>query len=439
MRPRGLEEIVRTLEGSWLGPASVPTRISGATIDSRRVRPGDLFFALAGEHVHGVSFARTAHEAGAVATVCDRAAVALLRAQGFDGGSIVVADAAVALAKLAESVRREEAESLPAAAVTGSVGKTTTCGYAAQLLESCGVVHRPPSSYNNHLGVPLTVLNAPPECDYLIAEVGTSAPGEVYRYATWVRPRVAVVTAVAPAHLQGLADLEHIELEKLSILETLDGDGAGWIPRALAEKHASLLRNLSSQVRTFGPGGDLEIRSNAILGTEHELILRDGSELRTRFEWRAPFPHSIRNLECALAVGMSLGVDLRRLIEGVERLDSPPLRGETVRHGGVDFVLDCYNANPASMESAIERLENEPTRGRRICVVGTMEELGAQEQHWHRRLGGRLASAKLDRVFVIGRGREWYAEAMTERGIEPQRISDDEDSVELLASQLEPG
>ena len=127
------------------------------------------------------------------------------------------------------------------------------------------------------------------------------------------------------------------------------------------------------------------------------------------------------------------------MLAGLSRLKTAPLRGEVRSHGGVEFLLDCYNASPVSLESAIERLENSPVLGRRVCVIGTMEELGEQEQLWHRRLGGRLASPKLDSVYLVGRARDWYQGGLHQAGGAGEPIEVSQDSAAQLASQLEPG
>lgn len=416
---------------------------TGAAIDSRRVETGRLFFALPGTRLHGVHYVPQAVEGDTAGIVVERRRVPDVMAQlqklgRTDIPTIAVTEPARALGRLAEEVRRREASSLPAASITGSVGKTTTCRYVSDLLGRWGVVQRPPASFNNHLGVPLTILNAPDPCRFLVIEVGTNQAGEVHRLANWSRPHIAAITAVAPVHLSGFGTLEAIEAEKLSILDALDADGIGWIPTSLAERHRALLKSCDSEIRTFGPGGDLQIISDGILGKSHTLLYRpQGIELT--FDWPAPFPHSPRNLECALAVAHSFGVPLVELIQELDALRSAPLRGEVQRHHGVEFLLDCYNASPASVESAITRLEHEPTKGRRVCVIGTMEELGDGEIQWHEHVGNRLARANFDSVYLVGRGGPWYADGMRGGGCTAQTIEKDQRSAERLARDLQPG
>lgn len=435
MRPRPLLEVARMMHGRLIARAPVAARgglgeVRGASIDSRTVSPGDLFFALPGARVHGKDYASAALARGA-------AAVVIAHPGPVDGAQVLVPDPARALALLAATVRREEHETLPAAAITGSVGKTTTCRWASELLGSVGVCHRPPASFNNALGVPLTLLGAPDPADFLLLEIGTNAPGEVLPLALAALPRVACVTAVEPAHLAAFGDLEAIAREKLSILRALPADGEGWIPARVARDFAAHVGAVACRLRTFGPGGDLEIAATAEPG---EYRLRLGKEdFPMCFPWRPPFPHSPSNLEAALAVAAGLGVPPEALLDQIPRLTLPPLRGETRSHGGVDLLLDCYNSSPASLASSIERLAGEPAAGRRFCVVGTMEELGSEERQWHRRLGKHLAATRIDVLCFVGRGREWFLEGARDAGREGVLLMDDEPSAELLAGQLQSG
>lgn len=442
MKSRSLETVARLVEGRVIS-GSPEVEVNGAAIDSRRVEAGRLFFALPGTRLHGVHYVEEAVRAGAAAVVveAERSAevIEILHCMARPDVAVVeVGEASRALGRLASGVRGEEENTLPAAAITGSVGKTTTCRYVAELLGPWGVVQRPPASFNNHLGVPLTILNAPDPCRFLIAEVGTNHSGEVHRLAGWVRPKVAAVTAVAPVHLAGFGSLEAIEVEKLSILDALDATGIGWIPASLAERHRALLKSCDADLRTFGPGGDLQIISDGILGKSHTLRYRpQGIELT--FDWPAPFPHSPRNLECALAIAHSFGVPFAELIRGLDALRPAPLRGEIQRHHGIEFLLDCYNASPASVESAIARLEHEPVEGRRVCVIGTMEELGEAEVQWHEQMGNRLARSNFDSVYLVGRGGPWYACGMGGKGRLAHTIEKDRRSAEELARSLQPG
>ncbi len=409
------------------------TVLQGVSIDTRNLAAQSLFVALAGSRTHGVEFVAEAARAGAAAVLvpyqyCQRA---LELASGLP--VIGVDSTERALGRLAQAYRRESP--VRAAAITGSVGKTTTCRYLHSLLSGIAPTHRPPASYNNQLGVPLTILNAPADTQYLICELGTSRLGEIERLARIVMPSVSAVTAVAPAHLDGLLSLEGVAHEKLSILESVRDNGEGWIPTTVRSRHRSLLKSLSLNLRTFGPRGDLEVKR--AMGSEFEVWLE--GERVAEFRWVPPFSHSVQNLEVALAVGHGLGQSIEALVERVPELKSPPLRGETQTRGGVEFLLDCYNANPASMASAIEELASSPARGKRVCVVGRMEELGRESNDWHHEIGGRIAQAQVDQVYLVGAEDCGYSAGLERGGVIAERISSDQHAAARLAERLAPG
>ena len=434
MRRRTLEELAGLMGGKLDGQVATDEVASGASIDTRTLRSGDLFFALPGTRTHGKQHAGAALSRGAAAVVVDEPLPT-------SGPRIVVDDVANAMARLAQHVRREESTRVPCAVITGSLGKTTTCRYASELLRTVGVAHRPPGSFNNHLGVPLTILAAPEECGFLIVEIGANRDGEVRTLAEWAQPKVACVTAIAPVHLDGFGDLDGVAREKLSILESLPEDGEGWLPVEASRRYGSLLSNVSARLRTFGRGGDLEITPlSAVPGRTPRYRLRFGhDEPPMTFEWDPPFEHSARNLEAALAVVAGLGVPPEAVLDQIGSLTLPPLRGEVREHGGTELILDCYNSSPTALESAIDKLEREPASGRRIAVLGTMEELGEHEASWHQAIGERLANSTIDEVFLMGRARDWFQWGLERNGRAGVYLDHTESSARQLAADLKPG
>lgn len=434
MKPISLNTASDLLGGDLRGGADTAARsVTGASIDTRSLRPGDLFFALSGTQEHGIEYASRALAAGAVAVVTTAEFADRVTGGKQPGACIVVEDPRKALGLLAARVR--ESECPGAVAITGSVGKTTTCGYLGQLLQDRVKVHRPPGSFNNDLGVPLTILNAPADCELLICEVGASAPGEVKRLGDWVRPQVVCVTAVGPAHLEGFGTLEKIEAEKLSLLQSLTANGVGCAPASLVARYPGL--DLRAPVVTFGPGGELEVVRNRHTA---ELSLHWRPEgMVLPIAWDPPSPHAVHNLEAVLAICVGLGYPLEELLDRVASLTLPPLRGEEEEHAGVRFLMDCYNSNPLSLESAIARLADGPGTGRKVCVVGTMEELGRDEEIWHERLGRVLGRSQLDEVYLVGRGSEWFRRGLQETGRDGVTLVDDSSAAQQVAEHLEPG
>lgn len=426
MRPRVLSEVAAMLGGATAPglPASVAVR--EVAIDSRTLSPGALFFAIQGER-DGVEFAPDALARGAVAAVVPHGA-----SHRVPGPSIEVDDPRRALGRLAAAVRCEEAARVRAVAVTGSLGKTTTCGYLGALLAPLGPVHRPPSSYNNDLGVPLTILGAPDETRVLVLELGTNAPGEIEPLAGLSRADVGVVTAIAPVHLAGLGDLSGVEREKLSLLRGLPENARGWVP---AEHLAAAVRH-GSRVRSFGRGGEVSVEA-----TDGDPMVSRwlGDHGERSFRWSPTYRHQRTLLAAALAVGGDLGVSPEALLAAIPALPEPPLRGEVRHAGAVEMILDCYNASPASMRASIERLEDEPAAGRRVCVIGTMEELGPEEERWHRELGERLGRARVDVIYRVGRAADWTGAGLMNTRRESSRIPLDDAGAASIAASLRPG
>ena len=317
----------------------------------------------------------------------------------------------------------------------------------AHLAASLGTVHRPTASFNNELGVPLTILGTPDDCALLIAEVGTNAPGEIATLTSWVSASVGVITAIAPVHLAGLGSLDGVRREKGALLEALvpAADGSppvAWVPHEESEAFALRARDAANEVRvrTFGEGGESEVR------------IVDADRVAWHLEGRVhrfPFPafprHRTQLLAAALAVGSTLAIEPEAMLAHVASLPEPPLRGEVRRVGDIDLILDCYNSSPVALRASIERLEHEAATGRRCCVLATMEELGGESATYHREIGRRLAESPIETVFVTGEGGAWIGDGMQQGGRDavPILLDDsatpDEDAARTVAAALAPG
>ena len=416
-------ELAHILDGEWLaGRMPVDAPSVEVSIDSRRVSAGGIFFALEAAR-DGHQFLPAAQAAGACAAVVRRG---VPTASPFP--QLVVPDPRRALGVWAAAVRARS--ETPAVAITGSAGKTTTCGYLARLLSPLGPIAAPPGSYNNDLGVPLTILNAPRDARALVIEVGTNAPGEVATLTSWTFADHGVVTAIAPAHLEGLGTLEGVAKEKLSLFGALPAGAKAWV----VEEWRSEAERRGFTVRSFGSGGDTSVEP---IG-EGRVRWTFGEEIE-EFAWCPRYRHQRDQLAVALAIATELGVPRAPLLDEIARLPEPPLRGEIEPVAGIDLILDCYNASPISVRAAMERLEDEEAAGRRLCLLGTMEELGGEEAHWHRELGRRAGSGSIDRVFLTGRGAEWYREGLREVGREGIAIDLASGGAEQLAESLLPG
>ncbi len=372
---------------------------AGVGIDSRTVRPGEIFLALPGEKYDGHDYAAAALDGGAAGVILSRPVEEIERRTG-EFSLIRVSDSLRALAGLARGYRK--LFDLPAVAVTGSNGKTTTKNLIGLFLERDRETLIAPASFNNIIGVSLTILRLRSSHRAAVFELGTNHPGEIGPLARLCRPRLAVLTNIGPAHLGRFGSLEAIADEKASLLEELEPPGAVFL-NSDDPRTAALAERVSGEVILFGfhpmarvrpldvsypPGG---VRFRATLG---------GGELPIE----APLPgrHNVLNLLAALAVGDYFGVDPAAMRAAARAATLPPGRMERILLEGVEFINDAYNANPASMAAARETWQKLECRGRRIFVSGDMNELGEFSEAAHREWGASLARAGLDYLIFIG-------------------------------------
>ncbi|RMF82901.1 MAG: UDP-N-acetylmuramoyl-tripeptide--D-alanyl-D-alanine ligase [Planctomycetota bacterium] len=394
-------EVVRATEGRLASPPA-PGNVCGVSTDSRTIGAGELFFALSGPNFDGHDFVADALKRGAAGAVIAsgrRREVAQRAALNGDAGGklIEVDDVCAALGKLAAYHRRQM--SLNVIAVVGSNGKTTTKEMIAHVL---GGKHRgkaSPKSYNNAVGVPLTLLTAEGADDFLVVEIGTNAPGEVAQLAALARPNMAVVTCIAEEHLEGLGDLEGVVSEELSVLDHL---GAGGF--AAVNIDAPLTRDrLPSEgptLATFGRCDEADLRVTSAVFRDPWLTFR----INGRFEYRMRLPgtHNALNAAGAVAIARRLGLAHEEIASSLESFVPPPMRTQVQRFGGVTLINDAYNANPQSALAAIDALESMPADGRRIAVFGEMRELGSHAEMLHAAVAERLRSGQVSHVLLVG-------------------------------------
>ena len=387
------------------GSMDLPFDATGVSIDTRTLRPGDLFIALLGEGRDGHAFVTDALAAGAAGAMVHRdvpGATRLLR----------VDDTLAALARLGGFSReRSEAQVI---AVTGSVGKTTTKEMLRTALSPFGITHAAVASYNNHWGLPLTLARLPREAAFCVVEIGMNHAGEIAPLARLARPHVAVITTVEKAHIGHLGSIEAIADEKAAIMLGLEPGGVAVLPadsplfprlreaanRVMAGQNADRPRIL-----TFGTTPSADARLISIeQDADGSVLVVDiaGRDLRLRLN--APGRHMAMNAVAALAAVAAVGLDPAAAAVALEAFR--PLGGRGARRalalpGGNALLLDeSYNGNGASMRGALDVLRLQPAR-RRIAVLGDMLELGIEGPAEHRGLAGDAAAAA-DLVFACG-------------------------------------
>ena len=383
------------------GRASASFAATGVTFDSREVGEGDLFIALRGETTDGHRFVDGAFAAGAAGAIVE---------QPVPQPHVLVPDAMRALEALGIAARKRSAARI--VGVTGSVGKTGTKEAIAAALERHrpGRVHRSVKSYNNHTGVPLSLARMPRDADYGVFEMGMNHAGEIAALTRLVRPHVAVITTIAPAHIENLGSLEAIAEAKAEIFEGLEPGGTAVIP-ADSEWHGRLAAAAATRAArtiSFGlaPGADARARDwVADPDTGGSLLTAQLGATTLCFSLAQPGDHWVANAMAVLAVVQAVEADLPAA--GVALAELPGLAGRGQRHrivagdGHATLIDESYNANPASMAATLAQLGREPA-ARRIAVLGAMKELGAHGPRFHAGLLPHLQAANVDHVILVG-------------------------------------
>ncbi|MEA2276853.1 MAG: UDP-N-acetylmuramoyl-tripeptide--D-alanyl-D-alanine ligase [Solirubrobacteraceae bacterium] len=381
MRDWSPERAAQAAGGRLVAPAPRADGPTRAVIDSRAAGPGDLFVGLVGEHVDGGRFAPQALAAGAwgVLVAPEHADAARCAPPGV---LIAADDPLAALQRLATAWRRELG--CPVVGITGSVGKTSTKDVLAAMLAQDLRTFANRENLNTEIGLPLTVLEAPPGTQALVLEMGMRGPGQIAELAAIAEPDVAVVTAVAPVHLELMGSIEAIAAAKAELVAALRPGGTAVVPagEALLDAH----RRDDVTTVTFGPGGDVE-------------ELPGGLELRSAGGGAViSSAHMRRNALAALAAARALGVEPTGVLDVV--LSS--LRGQRIElAGGIVVVDDCYNANPMSMRAALDDLAASAS-GRRVAVLGDMLELGPDEARFHAEVGAHARGAGVELLVAVG-------------------------------------
>jgi UDP-N-acetylmuramoyl-tripeptide--D-alanyl-D-alanine ligase len=382
------------------GKASGAFQIAGIEIDSRDVVEGDLFFALKGESTDGHAYLDKAFANGAVAAVVDRP---------IPQPHILVEDTIAALQLLGMAARDRAQAKL--VGVTGSVGKTGVkeALFAALDRSSRGAAHRSVRSYNNHVGVPLSLARMSARTKFGVFEMGMNHAGEIAALTAQVRPHVAVITAIAPAHIEMLGSEEAIAAAKAEIFLGLEPGGTAVIPAD--GLHYERLREaalaVGAKVVGFGkhPRADVRLLDAIEQSNGGSLITAHLGERRICYSVAEPGEHWVMNSLCVMAAVQALGADLGAA--GLALAEMGSLKGRGARHriaepGGQALLIDeSYNANPASMRATLAQLGHTPA-SRRIAVLGGMKELGDFTAGFHAALAEPLAAAEVDFALLVG-------------------------------------
>ena len=425
------------IEAATGGKATAPFEVTGVTFDSREVGPGDLFVAMPGTVHDGHQFVGSAYSSGAAAA---------LVSQPVDGTHVLVADVAEALNALAVAARERMQGHV--VGITGSVGKTSTKEALAATLERGrrGPVHKSVKSYNNHTGVPLSLARMPRDAQYAVLEMGMNNAGEIAALTRLVRPHVAIVTAVASAHIENLGSIEAIADAKGEIFQGLEAGGTAIIPED--SRHRGRLvraaRDTADRVVTFGVSQEADVTALHAVKSDNGgyLITAQLIESELTYTLSQRGEHWVTNSLAVLAAVEAVGADLAAA--GLALADMSGLKGRGERHaiavdGGEALLIDeSYNANPASMAATLKSLGGETEAKRRIAVLGPMRELGEHADDLHAGLAEPVLAAGVERLVLIGEDMAPLARALGGK-VPVDRVATVDEATDVLQSMLVDG
>ncbi|MBF8437641.1 UDP-N-acetylmuramoyl-tripeptide--D-alanyl-D-alanine ligase [Halanaerobiaceae bacterium Z-7014] len=433
-----LKEIVEAVDGKILqgNPDQI---VNNMTIDSRRVKPGDLFFAIIGENNDGHNFIPEAVDNGARVVITSRSI------KPYSGLAIIlVRDTTQALQDLASFVRKK-IENLKVIGITGSAGKTTTKDIIASILGEEKRVLKSKGNYNNEYGLPLSLLELDGNEDIAILEMAMRNRGDISRLAEIASPDVGVITNIGPAHLENLKTIENIASAKAELLAGLNSDGI-----AVLNYDDEYIREM---VNSYG---DLEKITVSLKNKDVDYYadqieyIKNGEESRFRvhegdnnyiLEMDRAGEHNIYNALAAIAVARAMGISWDSIKNGIKDIEVTELRQEIRKIDGIRIINDSYNANPLSMKAGIDSLLNIEGK-RKIAVLGAMLELGRIENAAHKEIGKYLYKNGIDVLIGVGSMGEIIAEGAVEAGMAEQNIyvyDNNEDAASFINKIMRSG
>ncbi len=404
------------------------------SIDSRTLRPGDLFFAVKGERLDGHDFVEQALAKGAAAAVVRKDQLARYSVKTR---LLAVEDTLVALQTLATAVRRLWGKLV--VGVTGSAGKTTTKEAIAHLLATRYRVLKSEGNFNNHFGLPLMLLKLQPEQEVAVIEIGMSHAGEIAALAKIAQPEIGVVICVAPVHLEFFNSVSEIARAKYELIASLPAGGTA-VLNADDEYVSQFGRDFKGKVVRFGLKAPADIRAEHIqqcgaLGSEFDLVVDGCRE-------KATLPlvgnHNVSNALAAVAVALERGLTPSEAVEALRTLAPADRRGQVVQLGNITVINDCYNSNPKALNAMVDVLAAIPAK-RHIVVAGEMLELGSSGEELHRRAGRHMAEKKIDVLLGVRGLAQSMVEAARQAGIRAEFVPTPETAGEWLAQETRAG
>lgn len=415
------------------------TLAQGYSLDSRAIKPGELFFAVKGERLDGHDYVEAALANGAVAAVIERQ-----HFQRFASTKalITVDDTLAALQRLAMAVRRDWGK--PVVAITGSAGKTTTKELIATVLGTRYNILKTEGNFNNHFGLPLQLLRLEPQHDIAVMELGMSHPGEITELAGIAQPELGVVTNVAPVHLGFFSSVAGIAKAKQELVDALPPSGTA-VLNADDEYVSKFGQRFRGKIVMYGINMPADVRGERVEqrgqeGSTFDVVVAGE---RTRVELSLIGGHNVYNALAAIAVGVQHGVSIPAAAQAIASVRAVDKRGQVIEIAGATVINDCYNSNPRALDSMVEALSNMRPRdgARRIVVAGEMLELGPAGEDLHRRCGMHAAEKGIDLVLGVRGLARHIVDGVRQsaNGAKSEFVETPEQAGEWLAREVRPG
>jgi UDP-N-acetylmuramoyl-tripeptide--D-alanyl-D-alanine ligase len=433
MDPLSLRKIAEFAQGS-LSVGDAGAMVSKASTDSRTLQAGDLFVPLRGENFDGHKFVAQASERGAVGAMVEESwkgatpnSFALIR----------VPDTLAGYQNLAASYRR----SLPlkVVVITGSNGKTSTKDFVAATLSRGFRVTKTEGNFNNHVGLPQTMLAASASDEIAVWEIGMNHPGEIAALAKLAAPDTAIITNVGLAHIEFMGSRDAIAAEKGALAEAVGGEGTV-ILNADDPYSQSIAERTRAKVILAGIESGL-VRATEVTQSSSgcEFTILEGAH-RCRAQLPVPGIHMVQNAMLAVAAGRAFGLSLEDCAAGLASSPLTKARLQIKEINGIQFIDDSYNANPDSMKAALRTLVELDADGRRVAVLGQMSELGEESERRHREVGEAAAALGIDELIAVGATGAEMARAAQRAGLEKSTsVAEAEEAAELLGETASPG
>jgi UDP-N-acetylmuramoyl-tripeptide--D-alanyl-D-alanine ligase len=398
-------------------PASVELKknVRGISIDSRSLKANQIFWALKGPKFDGHNFIIDAIKLGASAVVINKSHAHKISAMGVP--VLVVKDSLVALQKLAAQHRRKF--SIPVLAITGTNGKTTTKEMISWILQSKLNVHRTWGNLNNHIGVPLTLLNLNSEHDVSIIELGTNHPGEIAALTAMTRPTAGLITNIGRGHLEFFDTKEGVAREKTELFNFLKSRGVIFLNRDDPLLPSFRLRRKTLWSYSLDNDPDVKVSGRLIELSPEANALWELNE-RTRIQMKVPGLHNVQNALAASAVALYFDFSEQEIKAALESYKAYDKRMQIVKNGKITIINDSYNANPDSYLPALETMEHmsEKKNRRKLVVIGDMLELGQNAESLHRDLMHKLLDFNVDGIFTLGHFTSMHADELKKLGFQ---------------------